>query len=486
MKSDNKKLVVAIFFFFLFALYANRQYQEWKGEKYVPNRYKNDEVYQRPTYTTNGLYYLDGSLWISSGLDKALLEYDLTTQKVIRTVNVPCFEAAGLTFDGENFWVADYAKRTIHKVAMDGTIKGSYLTPYSTPYGLAWDGEALWILDVFGLEEYPDLYANIYPNSIIYRYDPDSGKILDTLESPAPFAGDIEYKNGEIIVTGVTSRKIFHINVKAKITTLWYYAPDTLPRAIAAGEDNTYFITGMATNEIFEVNLNKRAQYSDIRQPSKVIIPFWLLIITLILLLPIFLDELMTREYPRKENVLEKLYAFFESSDISAFIVKTIIISVIIYYISDYFLLRKAVALITKAILDQFGVYTAYVAGSDFVFLEGCSIEKSCLSLFFVAVLVGAIFATTISFKKKVLLSFVGFGIISAWNILRLGMLIVLLRENVPTVLSHDVFFYVGGFVMLAVALKICSVLAPEIGKDFSRIAKSAEETFLTFYSHEE
>jgi hypothetical protein len=56
----------------------------------------------------------------------------------------------------------------------------------------------------------------------------------------------------------------------------------------------------------------------------------------------------------------------------------------------------------------------------------------------------------------------------------------------VPTVLSHDVFFYVGGFVMLAVALKICSVLAPEIGKDFSRIAKSAEETFLTFYSHEE
>ncbi|MBU6996861.1 MAG: hypothetical protein HXS41_11430 [Theionarchaea archaeon] len=486
MKSDNKKLVVAVFFFFLFALFANREYQEWKGQKFVPNRYKNDEIFERPTYTTNGLYYLEGSLWISSGLDKALLEYDLNTKQVIRTIEVPCFEAAGLTFDGEDFWVADYARRTIYKVAMDGTIEGSYVAPYSTPYGLAWDGESLWVLDVFGLEEYPDLYANIYPNSFLYRYDPDSGEILETLESPTPFAGDIAYKNGQIIVTGVTSRKVYHINPRSKTTTLWYYAPDSLPRAIAAGEDNTYFITGMSTREIFEVNLDKRAQYSDIRQPSNVIIPFWVIIMTLILLLPIFLDELMTREYPRKENALEKLYFFFISNEISAFVVKAAIVSVIIYYISDYFLLRKAVALITKGILDACGIYTTYVAGSDFVFLEGCSIEKSCLSLFFIAVLVGMIFATTTSFKEKVLLSLAGFGMISAWNIVRLVILIVLLRENVPTVLSHDVFFYAGGFIMLAVALKVCSKASPEIANDFSLLAESAQETFLNLYSDEE
>ncbi|MBU7015082.1 MAG: hypothetical protein HXS52_09700 [Theionarchaea archaeon] len=486
MKSDNKKLVAVVFFFFLFVLYVNSEYQEWKGEKYIPNRYKNDEIYQRPTYTTNGLYFMDGSLWISSGLDKAILEFDLKTSQVIRTISVPCFETAGLTFDGENFWVADYARRTIYKVSIDGTVKGSYVTPYSTPYGLAWDGEALWILDVFGLEEYPDLFANIYPNSIIYRYNPDSGEILDFLESPAPFAGDIEYKNGEIIVTGVTSRKVFHINARGKTTSSWYYAPDSLPRAIAAGEENTYFITGMATREIFQVNLDKRAQYSDIREPSNVIIPFWSIIMVLILLLPIFLDELMTREYPRKENVLEKLYSFFISSELSAFLVKATIISVIIYYISDYFLFRKAVALVTKAILDLFGFYTAYVAGSDFVFLEGCSIEKSCLSLFFIAVFLGVVFATTISLKKKVLLSFVGFGLISAWNILRLIILVILLRGNVPTVFSHDVFFYVGGFIVLVLVLKLCSMVSPEIAKDFSRLSQSAEETFLSLYSHGE
>ncbi|MCK4310282.1 MAG: hypothetical protein KAV80_02390, partial [Methanomicrobia archaeon] len=62
MKKDNKILVVLIFIFFLFSSYAYREYEDWKGEKYVPNRFKST-VYESPTRSPNGLFFLDGFLW---------------------------------------------------------------------------------------------------------------------------------------------------------------------------------------------------------------------------------------------------------------------------------------------------------------------------------------------------------------------------------------------------------------------------------------
>ncbi|MCK4432335.1 MAG: hypothetical protein KAV48_00215, partial [Methanomicrobia archaeon] len=246
MKKDNKILVILIFIFFLFSSYVYREYEDWKGERYLPHRFKST-VYDSPTRSPNGLFFLDGFLWVSSAADHTLIKYDLATETVVESFEIPCFEAAGLTFDGENFWVADYSKRTIYEISPEGTVLGEYRTPYSTPYGLAWDGKNIWILDVYGLEEYPDLYANVYPNSIIYEYDPENGIILDVFDSPTSFAGDIAYKNGEIAVTGCMSRKIFHVDTETKNTTSWYYSPDTVPRAIAVGEDNKYFVSGMTT-----------------------------------------------------------------------------------------------------------------------------------------------------------------------------------------------------------------------------------------------
>lgn len=479
MKSENKKLIVLIFIFFLFCLYVDDQYREWKGEKYVPNRYKNESVYNRPVYSSNGLYLLGDSLWISSGRDHALLEYDLATQTVIHSLDVPCFEAAGLTFDGEAFWVADYSKRTVYRISMDGDVLGTYETPYSTPFGLAWDGHHLWVLDVFGLEEYPNLYANVFPNSFLYKFDPESGQILDRIESPASFGGDIAYRDGELIVAGVTSRKVFHIDVETKNVTFWYYSPDTLPRAVALGEANHQFISGMSTREIWEVNLDERAQYKDIREERKAIIPFWLILLTCFLLLPIFLEEAMTKKYPQKESVFEKLYSIITGDDLIFFLFKVGVVTLIIFFVSNYMTLRKVLADLTRAFLELFGVYTTVVTGSDFVFLEGCSINKSCLSLAFIGITVGIIFATRISLKKKVLFSLLGAGVIYAWNIVRLGIYIVLIQRDVPYILAHDIFFYGGGVVLVVLVLKGCSVLSPEMKQDISHIFNRAKETFI-------
>jgi exosortase/archaeosortase family protein len=481
MKRENKIILVFILIFFLFSLYVYREYEELKGEKYVPHRYKALD-YEKPMNTAAGLFFLDGYLWISSPDKDALLKYDLATETVLETHDVPCFETAGLTYDGENFWVADYSKRTLYVISPGGEVVASYTTPYSTPYGLAWDGENLWVLDVFGLEEYPDLFTNVYPNAIIYEYDPENDVILDLFDAPVSFSGDIAYKDGELIVTGCTSRKIFHVDIGTKKNTEWQYAPDTIPRAVAIGENDVLFVAGMSTNNLWEIDMAQRAQYKDIRRERDVIVPFWLIIITSLLILPVFLDELTRKINVKKGSFVENVYIFVISNEIIVFLLKTSIIALIIYYISDYFLLREITASAIDRFLEPFGIFvTSYTFGT-YVFLDGFIVTKSCLSMIFLALVIGMIGATNIDLKKKLLFSLLAFIILFIWNIIRLSILIVLTRNNVPYLFAHDFFFYVGGIAMVLVILKICGVISLEAKENFSSIGERVKERIIKGY----
>jgi outer membrane protein assembly factor BamB len=305
MRKANVVILVVLFILFLLSTFAYGKYDEVRREKDIPYRYK-DVGFKSPTYTAHGLFFLDGYLWISSSSDHALLQYDLETETVVRSLPVPCFEAAGLTYDGKDFWVADYSKKTIYRISPEGDVLNSYNTPYSTPWGLAWDGRYLWICDVYGFKEYPDLSAALYPNSILYQYDPETDTVLKIIDSPAPFSGDIAYREGELIISGCSSREIFHIDIETGETTLWYYSPDPYPRAVAVGEDNTVFVSGMITPDIWEVFLNREAQWKDFFRIHDVRVPGWIILIFMICTIPILMDELLKRKYTKKRNVWEE------------------------------------------------------------------------------------------------------------------------------------------------------------------------------------
>jgi glutamine cyclotransferase len=289
MRKANVVFLVMLFMFFLLSAFVYAKYDEAKRESNIPHRYK-DIGFKSPTHTANGLFYLDGYLWISSSYDHALLQYDLKTETVVRSLPVPCFEAAGLTYDGENFWVADYSKRTIYEISPEGDVLNSYRTPYSTPWGLAWDGQYLWIRDY----------------SILYQYDPENEKILRVIHSPASLSGDIAYREGELIISGCSSRKIYHVDIETGETTLWYYSHELYPRAVAAGEDNTVFVSGMKTMDIWELFLNKEAQWKDFFRVRNIIVPGWIILIFLIFAIPIVVEELQWRRYTEKRNVWEE------------------------------------------------------------------------------------------------------------------------------------------------------------------------------------
>ncbi|MBU7036036.1 MAG: hypothetical protein HXS49_12660, partial [Theionarchaea archaeon] len=220
----------------------------------------------------------------------ALLQYDLETETVVRNLPLPCVEAAGLTYDGKDFWVADYSKRTVYKISPEGDVLNSYETPYSTPWGLAWDGKYLWIRD----------------NSLLYQYDVESEEILRTIHSPAPLSGDIAVKEGELIISGCSSRKIFHVDIETGETTLWYYSHEMYPRAVAVGEDNTVFVSGMITMDIWESFLDEAAQWKDFFRVRNIIVPGWMILIFMISTIPVLVDELQRKECTKKRNVWEE------------------------------------------------------------------------------------------------------------------------------------------------------------------------------------
>ncbi|MBU7021362.1 MAG: hypothetical protein HXS41_09920 [Theionarchaea archaeon] len=305
MRKANVVFLVILFVLFLMSVFVYGKYDETRRERTLPHRYKNIG-YESPTHTPHGLFYLDGYLWISSSYDHALLQYDLETETVVRNLPLPCVEAAGLTYDGKDFWVADYSRKTVYKISPEGDVLNSYETPYSTPWGLAWDGKYLWVCDVYGFEEYPDLSAALYPNSILYQYDPENDTVLRVLESPTAFVGDIAYRKGELIISGCSSRKIFHIDIETGETTLWYYSPETYPRAVAVGEDNIVFVSGMITMDVWEIHLDREAQWKDFFRIHDVKIPLWIVLVFLICTLPIFMDELLKRKYTKKRNVWEE------------------------------------------------------------------------------------------------------------------------------------------------------------------------------------
>jgi streptogramin lyase len=103
---------------------------------------------------------------------------------ILNTIKTPGPCPTGLAFDGESLYLADMFTDKIYKIDPEtGTVLKSFDSPGHHPEGLAWDGKYLWHID--SGENY------------MYRLDPESGEALSILESnsshPRDLAWDGEY-----------------------------------------------------------------------------------------------------------------------------------------------------------------------------------------------------------------------------------------------------------------------------------------------------
>ena len=66
----------------------------------------------------------------------------------MKTLNVSVSSPWGLAFDGDYLWVADFNTHRIYQInTLNDSVIKSIEAPGFAPTGLSWDGNGLWITD---------------------------------------------------------------------------------------------------------------------------------------------------------------------------------------------------------------------------------------------------------------------------------------------------------------------------------------------------
>lgn len=135
-----------------------------------------------------GLTFADNFLWNASPVTDDIIKIDpvdgdnLESENALASLAFPA--PTDITFDGTNFWILDWQTNTISKVRpedgqeLDSIPGPSSLPSFSTnpsatnarPFGLTWDGEALWVSD--------------RQEDKIYRVSPTDGSLLQMFDAP--------------------------------------------------------------------------------------------------------------------------------------------------------------------------------------------------------------------------------------------------------------------------------------------------------------
>ena len=137
-----------------------------------------------------GLTFAENFLWNASPITDNIIKVDpvdgdnLESENALASLAFP--SPTDMAYDGTYFWIVDWQSNTINKVLPeDGTLlstipgpstKPSYQSDPGTgsynakPFGIAWDGQALWVSDQSDL--------------MIYRINPDDGSLLNVFSTP--------------------------------------------------------------------------------------------------------------------------------------------------------------------------------------------------------------------------------------------------------------------------------------------------------------
>ncbi len=146
------------------------------------------------------------------------------TGEVVTSEKIPGDFPTGLTYDGDNFWLADRETDKIYCLN-DGEIIKSFPSPAYWPMGLTWDGTYLWNSDS--------------RTKKLYAIDPKTGHIMKTIDYPEKVPEGLAF-DGEYLWCADNSAGIIVQISRVDGTTIQTFpAPSSDPRGICY--DGQYF-----------------------------------------------------------------------------------------------------------------------------------------------------------------------------------------------------------------------------------------------------
>ncbi len=173
-----------------------------------------------PVPVPSGICSDGKSFWIGNyalaGGSQSIYKFDIWSHNILDTIPAPGAWVAGLAWDGTNVWVeANYptfSDFSIVKLSSMGQILSHFPTYYSCYWsGIAWNGSDLF----YGT----NVCSSSPPGqkSMIYKLDPGSGALLDSIPSPSGSINGLVYDHGNIWYCDDAAKYIFEIDSTGKI-----------------------------------------------------------------------------------------------------------------------------------------------------------------------------------------------------------------------------------------------------------------------------
>jgi sugar lactone lactonase YvrE len=176
---------------------------------------------QKSRYLVFGFFVVG---WMMLGLSSLVFA---VTGDVEKSFPSPGSCPTGLTFDGKYLWNCDRKTDMIYKIdPEDGKVVDSLPSPGYRPLGLTWDGKYLWNLDA-AEEEY-----------FIYQIDPKTGIALKTLWAPCSQPEGLAWDGEFLWIVDDGENKIRQISTEDGTTINTIPSPSKYPCGLA--HDGTY------------------------------------------------------------------------------------------------------------------------------------------------------------------------------------------------------------------------------------------------------
>lgn len=153
-----------------------------------------------------------GYLWIADMENQNISKFDYHYNR-LTSFPSPGPAPSGMTFDGNDLWVADEKEGKIYKITTaDGTILETYQSPIRFPSGLAWDGQELWVVGMDSIKRSQKQSVN--PRLV--KMNATTGVMNGELALPKEMSrpGSLEWVDGIFWVGDQTANMVFKLRQK--------------------------------------------------------------------------------------------------------------------------------------------------------------------------------------------------------------------------------------------------------------------------------
>ncbi len=153
-----------------------------------------------------------GYLWIADMRNQNIIKVDYHYNR-LNSFPSPGPAPSGMTFDGNDLWVADEKEGSIYKITTaDGTILQTYQSPIRFPSGLAWDGQGLWVVGMDNSKR--SQKQSINPRLV--KMNLDTGMTNGEVELPKEISrpGSLEWVDGIFWVGDQATNMVFKLKQK--------------------------------------------------------------------------------------------------------------------------------------------------------------------------------------------------------------------------------------------------------------------------------